>query len=291
MYFKYRIDVYNLKEKDKHNSSLGRKRTLPVEVSAVHQFTSNFLFVTLMCQTTYLKEVNDPGSSNIHFLDDMYSNEALPTKETDIFTLDHVKEYVVRENFHTCVWDKEVFGPLSFIHDVVMYLKDQFEKKKSFLDPSTVLKIQQFFDKAFPDKYTSSKSIFEYVDSYLKITQRWYQMIKAFKIIEQTSAANVTDSNTNIMFVDFSAFDGFKKAHSNYQTSCSHHHAEIRKTHESLKVRFQTWWLTVMEYIKDELLMEHAFSKSLLHVFGFKYIFFQPGFQFNNSSNTSGLSS
>lgn len=278
--------MYNLKEK-KLNSSLGRKRILPVEISAVHQFANNFMFVTFMCQTTYVKELNNPGSSNIHFLDDIYSEEPLPTKETDVFTLKHLKEYVVREIFHTCVWDKEIFGPLSFIHDVIMYLKYQFENKKLFLDPSTTLKIQQFFDKCCLDEYTASKSIFEHVDTYLKISQRWYQMIKAYKIIEQSN--NLIDPDTNIKFVDFTGFDSYKKAHSSYQTSCSHHHAQIRKTHESLKVRFHTWWLTVMEHIEDELLMEHTFSKSLSHVFGFKYIFFQPGFHFNYSSNTSGL--
>lgn len=76
MYFPCRIDLHSLKSKkprETKTNTLGRKRTLPVEATAVHEITNRFVFISLLCQTTYYMECSNPGSSNIHFLDPVYN--------------------------------------------------------------------------------------------------------------------------------------------------------------------------------------------------------------------------
>lgn len=248
MYFPFRVDLHSLKvEKDqqtnqtenkpkkKKNTNLGRKRKLPTEMIAIYEIASDFFFITLLCRTTYNMEILAPGSSNISFLNNEYSSLPLPTKKTDTFTEEHLREYVAREIYHTCIWDKNSSGPFCFIYNVSSFLKEKLKRERACMDPLVVNKIEHFINKTNPDSYTGVKSLFEFVDSHLTICARWYQMIQAFKLMDQ-----MTDIS------DLLTFDAeIKRPHNSYQTSCSHHYAKIAKMKKSLCVRFLSWWFIV----------------------------------------------
>ena len=292
MYFPFRVDFHGVnkircgeegvskKRSASAGKTLGRKRQFPEESTAIFEFENDFSFIKLLCGVTFAMELGAPGSSNISFLGDDYSDQALPTGETDVYTHEHLMEYIAREIYHTCKMDQLEEGPYSFICHVSKYLKERFELKKDELSPTMCDRLNAFFDRILPSRADpNSKHLLEYVDSHIIVGGRWFQMVRSFRVF--------TDMQSCEDFVG--AYSHLAKSHKTYQTSCSHHHAKIAKYQKSLEDRFLSWWLTAVDYLEEELFMQDTLMKSLEKLFDYDTILFSSGFQCQNPGETSGL--
>ena len=292
MYFPFRVDFHGFnkircgedgvlkKRSATAGKTLGRKRKFPEESTAIFEFENNFSFIKLLCGVTLAMELSAPGSSNISFLGDDYNDQPLPTSETDVYTREHLMEYLAREIYHTCKMDQLEEGPFSFIYHISKYLKERFELKKNELPSTMCDRLNAFFDRVLPNRANSNaKHLLEYVDSHIIVGGRWFQMVRSFRVF--------TDMQGCGDFV--AAYSHLVKSHKTYQTSCSHHHAKIAKYQKSLEDRFLSWWLTAVDYLEEELFMQDTLMKSLEKLFDYDTIFFSSGFQCQNPGETSGL--